>query len=205
MQGKFITFEGVDGCGKSTQLCLAEAYLREKGCDVLLTREPGGPAISEQIRAMLLDPENRAICDEAEALLYAAARVQHLHETILPALAAGKVVLCDRFLDSSLAYQGYGRELGEGYVLSINAFAAAHQPDLTIYLRYAPEAARARIASRPADRLEQQGDPFFARVHAGYERIAVQNPARVAAIDAGDTVEAIQKQIAVRLDALLAR
>ena len=108
-------------------------------------------------------------------------------------------------MDSSLAYQGYGRELGEGYVLSINAFAAAHQPDLTIYLRYAPEAARARIASRPADRLEQQGDPFFARVHAGYERIAVRNPARVAAIDAGDTVEAIQKQIAVRLDALLGR
>ena len=205
MQGKFITLEGVDGCGKSTQLCLAEAYLREKGCDVLLTREPGGPAISEQIRAMLLDPENRAMCDETEALLYAAARVQHLRETILPALAAGKVVLCDRFLDSSIAYQGYGRELGEEYILSINAFAAAHQPDLTIYLRYAPEAARARIAGRPADRLEQQGDPFFARVHAGYERIAAQDPARVAAIDAGDTVEAIQRKIAVRLDALLGR
>ena len=185
MQGKFITLEGVDGCGKSTQLCLAEAYLREKGCDVLLTREPGGPAISEQIRAMLLDPENRTMCDEAEALLYAAARVQHLSDTVAPALEAGKIVLCDRYVDSSFAYQAEGRGLGDKFVASINAYAIERfTPDATIFIDLPPrEAFLRKHGADKNDRMELAGEAFHERVYRGFLKQARENKERFIVVD----------------------
>ena len=112
MNGRFITFEGCEGSGKSTQLRLLSEYLTERGTDFIMTREPGGSEISEQIRKIILSGQNTAMCDECEALLYAAARIQHLRETVAPALSAGKLVICDRYVHSSLAYQGYARGLG---------------------------------------------------------------------------------------------
>ena len=139
-KGYFITFEGPDGSGKTTVSTAVAKRLQEAGIESIYTREPGGIEIAEQIRSVILDPANTAMDSKTEALLYAAARRQHLIEKVLPALEAGKVVICDRFVDSSLAYQGFGRNLGIEEVLSINEFAIeGHWPDKTLYLDLAPQ------------------------------------------------------------------
>ena len=140
MRGLFITFEGVDGCGKSTQMSLLSEYLSEKGIDAVLTREPGGCPISEKIREILLSKESGEMTDYTEAMLYAAARVQHIDEIILPSVQNGSVVLCDRYIDSSVAYQAYGRGLGLDTVMQINRYAAEKcMPDYTLMFDVSPE------------------------------------------------------------------
>lgn len=170
MKGTFVTFEGCEGSGKSTQLKLLSARLDEAGVDYILTREPGGSPIAERIREIILDGKNTAMCDECEALLYAAARVQHVKEKILPALESGKLVICDRYIHSSLAYQGIARGLGEQYVASINSFAIQNcRPDLTIFLNIPPERAFARKhGADEDDRIEQLGLAFHTKVYNGY-------------------------------------
>ena len=145
MRGKFITYEGCDGCGKSTQLKMLSDYLTQKGVEHIFTREPGGGKISEAIREILLNGKNTEMTDECEALLYAAARVQHLHDRVEPALAQGKLVICDRYVDSSIAYQAYGRNLGRDFIEKINAYALENYlPDVTLFIDLTPEAAFAR-------------------------------------------------------------
>ena len=193
--GLFITFEGGDGAGKSTQIDLLADHLRSRGCEVLLTREPGGTKISEKIRGVLLDPENREMAPVTEMMLYAAARAQLVAEVIKPALSEGKVVICDRFLDSSLAYQSYGRDLGDA-VLEVNQYAIdGCMPDVTIYLRVDPHTGRQRIQTRDQDRIESESERFHDRVHEGYEQLCLRYPDRITAIDAGGTIEEISQAI----------
>lgn len=185
MKGKFITFEGCDGCGKSTQLKMLSAYLTEKGIAHVFTREPGGGKISEAIREILLSGKNMEMTDECEALLYAAARVQHLHDRVQPALAEGKLVICDRYVDSSLAYQAYARNLGEEFVRQINAYALEHYlPDATVFIDLTPEDAfKRKHGADENDRLEQAGMAFHRRVYEGFDTLAKQNPERFIRID----------------------
>lgn len=184
MKGKFITFEGCEGSGKSTQLRLLSEYLTKLGVDYILTREPGGSEIAEQIRGIILNGKNTEMCDECEALLYAAARVQHLKEKVAPALESGKLVICDRFVDSSLAYQGYARGLGREYVENINDFALKNfSPDLTVFLDISPaEAFKRKHGADPDDRMEQLGLEFHMKVYEGYKALAEINP-RMCAVD----------------------
>lgn len=185
MKGKFITFEGCDGCGKSTQLKMLSAYLTEKGIAHVFTREPGGGKISEAIREILLSGKNMEMTDECEALLYAAARVQHLHDRVQPALAEGKLVICDRYVDSSLVYQAYARNLGEEFVRQINAYALEHYlPDATVFIDLTPEDAfKRKHGADENDRLEQAGMAFHRRVYEGFDTLAKQNPERFIRID----------------------
>ena len=181
-QHSFITLEGVDGAGKSTQARLLARALDLAGYQVVTLREPGGTAISEKIRALLLDPANTAMGDTCELLLYEAARAQLVHEVIAPALAAGKVVLCDRFTDSTVAYQGYGRGLDRAFVEAANAFACQGiVPDRTILLVADSAAEGLERATRRAgaDRMERAGEDFHARVNAAFLEIAEKNPRRV--------------------------
>ncbi|HLR08606.1 MAG TPA: dTMP kinase [Bacillota bacterium] len=188
MTSFFITFEGGEGAGKSSVIEMIEAKLVDHGYDVLVTREPGGIEIAEKIRDIILDPQYTAMDARTEALLYAAARRQHLVEKILPALKAGKMVLCDRFIDSSLAYQGYGRELGMDEVLAINQFAIQDQmPDLTLFLDIEPEKGLQRISlnkDRERNRLDLEAFHFHERVHDAYQMLLQQFPERIKWIDA---------------------
>lgn len=189
MKGTFITFEGCEGAGKSTQIRLLSQYLAERGKECVVTREPGGSAISEAIRAVILDGKNTAMTDECEALLYAAARAQHLSDTVLPALEAGKTVLCDRYLFSSFAYQGYGRGLDMGFLRAVNSFALqGHMPDITLFLDIPPRSAfeRKHGADRN-DRIEQAGEAFHARVYQGYLRLAEEYPGQIVRVDCSGT------------------
>jgi dTMP kinase len=182
----FITFEGVDGCGKSTQMRFIAEYLRERGYDLLLTREPGGCPIAEKIRGLLLDVNNGGMTDQTEALLYAAARAQHVTEVIAPAIARGKVVLCDRFIDSSLAYQGLGRGLGVERIADINEFAIdGVMPDKTFFLDFPPRLAFQRMSEkRVHDRLEKQDEEFYLQLYNGFVMLAERWPDRIIRIDA---------------------
>ena len=184
MRGKFITFEGCEGSGKSTQLRLLSEYLDKLGVDYILTREPGGSEIAEQIRNIILNGKNTAMCDECEALLYAAARVQHLKEKIAPALDKGQLVICDRYVDSSLAYQGYARGLGREYIENINSLALERfAPDLTVFLDISPaEAFKRKHGADPDDRMEQLGLEFHTRVYNGYKALMEIAP-RICAVD----------------------
>ena len=186
MRGKFVTFEGCEGSGKSTQIRLLSEKLTALGVDFIVTREPGGSDIAEQIRAIILDGKNTAMCDECEALLYAASRVQHLREKIEPSLAAGKLVICDRFVDSSLAYQGYARGLGEEYINEINSVALKHYtPDLTVFLNISPEDAFVRKhGADKSDRMEQQGLEFHKKVYKGYAALMEKYP-RITPVECG--------------------
>ncbi len=170
MKGKFITFEGCEGSGKSTQIRLLSERLKREGRDFIVTREPGGSAVAEKIRQIILDPANKEMCDECEALLYAAARMQHLKEIVAPALERGTLVICDRYVHSSLAYQGYARGLGFDYVAGINAPALGEfAPDLTLFLDITPSAAFERKhGADKDDRIEQLGLEFHAKVYEGY-------------------------------------
>lgn len=196
-RGKFVTFEGCDGCGKSTQLRLLSEYLTAQGVPHIFTREPGGGKISESIREILLNGKNAEMTDECEALLYAAARVQHLSDRVEPALEQGKLVICDRYVDSSLAYQAYARGLGEEFVSSINAFALKnYRPDLTIFIDLTPEEAfKRKHGADENDRLEQAGMQFHQKVYLGYKRIAEQEPDRVYAVNGRQTPQEIFAEV----------
>ena len=188
VRGKFITFEGCEGSGKSTQLRLLSEYLDKEGIPYILTREPGGSRIAEQIRKIILDGANTEMTDGCEALLYAAARLQHLKDTVEPALASGKLVICDRFVDSSLAYQGEARGLGTEYVASINALALEkYNPDLTVFLDIPPdEAFKRKHGADKDDRMEMQGMDFHMRVYGGYLKLLKLYP-RICAVDCRGT------------------
>ena len=203
MKGLFITLEGGDGAGKSTQIRNIKRFFDEKGLLVVHTREPGGTVISEKLREILLDNSNTEMSDVTEMMIYAAARAQHVREFILPALERGKIVICDRFVDSSVAYQAYGRELGE-MVSTVNSYATGGlSPDITFWLDIDPAAGRARAAKAgELDRLEQEKLDFHYRVYEGYRKIAEQEPERVKRIDASDTVDNIRDNIYGYLDVL---
>ena len=192
-RGKFITFEGCDGCGKSTQLKLLSEYLTAQNIPHIFTREPGGGKISEAIREILLSGKNMEMTDECEALLYAASRVQHLHDRVEPALSEGKLVICDRYVDSSLAYQAYARGLGEEFVSRINDYALKnYAPDVTIFIDLSPKDAFARKhGADQNDRLELAGMEFHERVYAGYKKIASAESERVVCVDGKKSPEEI--------------
>ena len=204
-RGKLITIEGLDGAGKTTLAVELEAELRARGVDVRLLREPGGVPAAERVRALVKDPALR-IGARAEALLYAAARAQLVEEAVRPLLAAGTWVLLDRFVDSSLAYQGAGRGLGIEAVRAINEFAIAGLiPDRTLLLRLDPALGRARLRAReqPTDRLEAEQEEFFARVEAAYAALAAAAPGRIRTIDAAAPPEAVRRSALAQLADLL--
>ena len=200
VRGTLITIEGIDGAGKSTLAAGLMDALAARGVEATLLREPGGVRTAERIRDLVRDPV-ATIGARAEALLYAAARAQLVEEALQPLLTAGRVVLLDRFVDSSLAYQGGGRDLGVDAVAAINAFGTGGlTPDRTLLLRIDPAAGRARSAERgaPPDRLEQQSDAFFARIASAYDALAQADGGRIRVIDAD------QPRAAVLADALAA-
>lgn len=202
--GRFITFEGADGCGKSTQMNLLAEYLRERGYDVLCTREPGGCEISERIREVVLDIRHKGMSSECEALLYAASRAEHVRQVLLPAVKSGKIVLCDRFLDSSFAYQARGRELGDEFIRQINAPARAITPDRTLLFVGDREAVSRRLRSgTQLDRIEVEGDSFVRRVYQAYEEIHAAEPERVHLIDSNRTIEEIFADVCADVDGLI--
>jgi dTMP kinase len=184
--GRLITLEGIDGAGKTTLAAGLRDAVTTRGHEVQLLREPGGVRAAERIRELVKNPDSR-IGPRAEALLYAAARAQLVDEALRPLLARGMFVLLDRFVDSSLAYQGAGRGLGIDAVREINTFATGGlTPDRTLLLRISPEQGRARSRDRltPPDRLEREADEFFARIAAAYDKLAAAEPTRIAVIDA---------------------
>ena len=198
----FITFEGPDGSGKTTQIQLLYQYLRERGYPVYLTREPGGTSIGDQIRAVLHDVRNTEMRPEAEILLYSASRAQLVGQVIRPRLAAGEIVLCDRYAESTLAYQGYGRLLDLPTLRYITAFATGGlRPDLIIYLDLpVEEGLRRRLAAYQAggaewNRMDQEEVAFHQRVRAGYLQMAAAEPDRWLVLDAAQPVDVIQERI----------
>lgn len=203
MKGYFISIEGSDGSGKSTQLEKMLAYLKERCPQVEVTREPGGTPVAEKIRELILDPENTAMTARTEMLLYAASRAQHVEEKILPLLEKGAVVVTDRFTDSSIAYQAYGRGLGD-MVETVNCIATGGlEPDLTIFLDLSPEAGidrKQREDSHQLDRLEQEALAFHQKVYEGYDALCRKNQGRIVRIDADQPVEDVFSQIRHALD-----
>lgn len=200
----FITFEGPEGSGKTTQLRLLEAWLRGRGYDVLATREPGGTAISEAIRTILLDPAHTEMRPETEILLFSAARAQIVAQVIRPHLARGGIVLCDRYADSTLAYQGYGRGLDLDILRAITAFATGGLlPHLTIYLDIPIEIGLQRKAIQEWNRLEAQTRAFHQRVRQGYLEMAAAEPERWLVLDASQPIADVQAAIRQRLVPLL--
>ena len=191
MKGYFITFEGPDGSGKTTISTEVQKRLTAAGYDAIYTREPGGIDIAEQIRRVILDPKNVNMDAETEALLYAASRRQHLIEKVLPALEKGQIVICDRFIDSSLAYQGYARGLGIEEVFRINEFAIeGHFPDATVYLNLAYEEGLKRIKTRAfKDRLDLETTNFHKLVSKGYEEVLKKYKHRMKIVDASQDIE----------------
>jgi dTMP kinase len=188
-QGTFLTFEGIEGSGKSTQAALLKDFLEERGLDVLVTREPGGSPIGEQIRSILLDPDNRGMVPLAELLLYEASRCQHVEAVIRPALEDGKTVICDRFFDASTAYQGYARGLGIEMVEELNLVATGgRKPDLTVVLDLPVDIGLKRLG-RSLDRIESEAVEFHERVRQGYLRIADGEPDRVKVVNATGSVD----------------
>ena len=193
MKGLFITLEGPDGSGKTTVASEVCKRLTDSGYEVVHTREPGGIEIAEQIRNVILDPKNTAMDGKTEALLYAASRRQHLVEKVLPAVEQGKIVICERFVDSSLAYQGFGRQLGFDEVLSINLFAIDNTfPDLTIYLDVDEAVGLSRLKDRDfKDRLDQESIDFHHRVSAGYKEVLNRFKNRIDIVDASQDLEKV--------------
>ena len=198
--GLLITFEGVDGSGKSTQMDLLADALRKRGYDVVTTREPGGTELGERLRQALLDSTHAGMSPRAEALLYAGARAQLVDEVLRPALGAGKVVLCDRYLDSSLAYQGFGRELGVDNILMLNVWATdCLFSDLTLVFFVGADTRRARLGGQ-GDRLEREDETFFARVTEGYRRLVADHPHRIRAVEGDGDVARVQEQVHAIVD-----
>ena len=205
MRGKFITIEGTDGSGKSTQIELLMDYLRKKGADVIFTREPGGTQISEKIREIILDVNNSEMTGITEALLYAAARSQHVEEKIIPAIEAGKIIICDRFVDSSIAYQGAARGLGAEKIMGINE-AALHgiMPDMTLFFDLSPEKGILRKKNeRALDRLEKEKMDFHEKVYEGYKNLCKKYPERIKPIDADRSIDEVHSEVIEVIDGLL--
>ncbi|MBS4201455.1 dTMP kinase [Bacillus sp. FJAT-49732] len=209
MQGLFITIEGPEGAGKSTILQKLANEMEERKFDVVLTREPGGIQISEQIRQVILDPKHTAMDSRTEALLYAAARRQHLIEKVVPALERGAIVLCDRFIDSSLAYQGYARGLGIDEIFTINQFAIQDlMPDKTLYFDVEPEVGLKRIEKhrgREINRLDLEKLDFHYRVREGYKTLLNMFPDRIVEIDASQSFEAVYTHAKRLVEELIAK
>ena len=205
MTGLFITLEGPEGAGKSTNREYLSARLREAGIDVVLTREPGGTPLAERIRELLLTPSEDAMCADTELLLVFAARAQHLAEVIRPALARGAVVLCDRFTDATYAYQGGGRGLSHARIAALEAFVQGDlRPDLTLVFDLPIEVGMARASARGRlDRFEQEGRTFFDAVRSTYLQRAEAAPQRYRLIDAAQTLEQVQRQLDTLLPQLL--
>jgi dTMP kinase len=203
MKGKFITLEGIEGSGKSTQIVLLANYLKSLSIRMVLTREPGGTPIGDQVRKVLLDPANTALDPKAELLLYAASRAQHLKEVILPHLEVGEIVLCDRFADATLAYQGYGRALDIDLIRTLDRIVCSGlRPDVTILLdidaAVGVARARGRNNSRGLERearFENEAIAFHERVRQGYLALARQEPDRVRIVEASRPVDDIQAEI----------
>ncbi|WP_368653531.1 dTMP kinase [Ornithinibacillus sp. 4-3] len=198
MKGYFITFEGGEGAGKTTTIQLLEQKLKQMGYDVLTTREPGGIAIAEEIRKVILNPANTEMDARTEALLYAAARRQHLVEKVYPALKRGKIVLCDRFIDSSLAYQGHARGLGMDEVFSINQFAIQDcMPALTLFFQIEPTKGLQRISAneeREKNRLDLESLSFHKKVYEGYLILLEKFHDRIQVVNADQTIEQVEKE-----------
>lgn len=205
MKGLFITLEGPDGSGKSTIIKLIGDYLSNKGMDFIMTREPGGTSIGEDIRHIVLDNENTQMGKETEALLYAASRAQHVHEKIKPALEDGKLVLCDRFVLSSLAYQGVGRNLGIESVKKINDFALGGlYPDLILFFHIDPEITlKRKTKDSSGDRLEKEGNEFHNRVYNGYMELLKLYPDNIKIIDASQSKEEVLKSSIEKIEELI--
>lgn len=197
MTGKFVTFEGCEGVGKSTQVKKLKEYLASRGINAVFTREPGGTPISEQIRTIILDPENKSMDDVTELMLYAAARRQHTQEFIKPRLENGETVICDRYIDSTTAYQGYARGLGSETVENLNALAVGDvNINLTIFLDLPPERAFDRKGGRDeGDRLENEKMEFHKRVYDGFCKIAEKYPGRVVRVDASGSKQQTHEKI----------
>lgn len=196
---KFITFEGVDGAGKSTHLAWFADALRTRGLEVVVTREPGGTALGEQLREMLL---NQSMSIGTEAMLMFAARIEHVEQVIKPALATGKWVISDRFSDASFAYQGGGRGMDWEKLRQLEQWVDL-QPDLTLFFDVPVEVARARLSNNVSlDRFEQEQGAFFERVRAGYHRRVAESPARFSVIDAAQSLSDVQRQLAAIIEAI---
>lgn len=204
-KGVLITFEGGEGSGKSVQVEILANHLREKGCEVVVTREPGGTRIGEHIRNITHDPENVDLDPKTEAYLMAAARAQHVAEVINPALKQRKIVICDRFLDSSIVYQGYGRGLGEQTIITLNQLAVGGIiPDLTILLDISVSEglSRRHNGRKKIDRLDLQQRDFYERIRQGYQKIALKEP-RIYVISGTKSIEEIAKLIWDKVKKLL--
>ena len=203
--GKFLSLEGTEGVGKSTNLQFISDYLRAKGIDVLVTREPGGTNLGEALRALLLEHSNDGVDPLAELLMIFAARAQHLNQVIRPALARGTWVLSDRFTDATYAYQGAGRGLSKSFILQLEKkVQASLHPDLTVLLDINVEVGLERARERgDLDRFESEDIGFFERVREGYQTRVAQLPGRYLVIDASQKLDAVQKEIAAGLDAHL--
>lgn len=196
--GAFITLEGGEGAGKSTQERLLSAHVAALGCGVVRTREPGGTPVAEEIRRVLLTPRADGLEPHAEALLFAAARAEHVCRVIRPALERGSVVICDRYLDSSVAYQGFGRDLGADRIRDLSLWATdGLAPDLVIVLDIDPEIGLGRLSS--TDRLEREPLAYHQRVRAGFQALAAQEPDRYALIDAALPTAAVAEAVADRV------
>jgi dTMP kinase len=203
----FITFEGVEGSGKTTQARLLSEHLAGKGVQHLLTREPGGTVLGEKLRAILLDPQSTGLLPVSELLLYGAARSQHIEEVIEPALSEGKVVICDRFTDATIAYQGHGREIPMNVIKIVNSLASADiKPDLTILLDVEPEKGLSRARARneltgntAESRFDDEELAFHKRVRDGYLEIARQDTARVRVVSADASPEKVAKQVSAHV------
>lgn len=204
MRGLFITLEGADGCGKSTQAAILADRIAATGREVVRLREPGGTAVSEKIRALVLDPENSEMASECELLLFEASRAQLVRQVIEPALARGAVVVCDRFYDSTFAYQAAGRSLAEPTIRAANALGSCGvAPDRTLVLDMDTDAALSRATRDGADRMEAEGVAFQRRVREGYLRLVAEEPRRVRRVDATGTVEEVAGRLADALADLL--
>lgn len=194
-RGLLVTFEGPEGSGKSTLIRSLDARLRALGTEPLVLREPGGTRVGERIRDVLLDPELTELTPETELLLMVASRAQLVREAVRPALAAGRLVLCDRYADASTAYQGGGRDLGADAVAPLNAFAVADAvPDLTLLCLLPPAAGRARMGARDRDRLEREDAAFHDRVHAAYRAMAASGDPRFRVVDASRAPHEVLEQ-----------
>lgn len=209
-RGKFITFEGIDGCGKTTQLGMLAAHLTRLGISFVTTREPGGTAVGEQIRNVLLSSATAGLTPQAELLLYFAARAQNLRQIILPALEAGKIVLCDRFTDASMAYQGHARGVSLRFVAALHRmFCGNLQPDLTLVLDIDPRTSVARAQLRNSEsaldegRFEQEGVALQQRARKGYRTVARRHPQRVKLINGEDTIDRVHAQVMRVVDRVL--
>ena len=202
-KGLFISIEGPDGSGKSTQIENIKQFFCDKGIDIVFTREPGGTAIGERIREIILDKNCSEMDYMTEAMLYAAARSQHVAQVIRPSLEEGKIVICDRFVDSSIAYQGYGRKLGDAVAI-INDFAIGKcLPDVTFLMKLDPRIGRRRIDADKQDRLEMEQDDFHIAVFEGYLELEKKYKDRIVGIDASRSIEEIKVDIYKKLEELL--